>query len=151
MHTLFPVLTPLFLSKILIAVILLAFLYNLLQAGIYGKNLSIISKYFCFPAEFVSPDIFISHKKYAKRTFWIAVLAVITVETVVRLNEPLYDTLFWIHLSVFAIPCFLLLALIRFKYTGLKYPKAHGKLIYYGLLPTLVGTLLTGIPLLYRL
>lgn len=143
MHTLFPVLTPLFLSKILIAVVLVVFLYNLFQTVKHGRKYAHV---------FWSEEVDLAnHKKYAKRAFEIAVFAVLVVETVVRFNKPLYDTLFWVHLCFFAIPCFVLLALIRFKYTGLKHPKVHGKFIYYGLLPALVGTLLTGIPLLYRL
>lgn len=146
MNTLFPVLTPLFLSKILAATILVVLLYNLFQTIRYGRKLAAV---FLYPTDYLG-----KHREYAKRCFLVAVLAVLTVETIVRfLGEPLYDTLFWIHLSVFAIPCFVLLALIRFKYTGLHYPDngMHSKLIYWGLLPTLVGTLLTGLPLLYRL
>jgi hypothetical protein len=140
-------LTLLFLSKIVIAIILAAFLYNLFQTARYGRQIALVFKcnilYSCALAK---------HKKYAKRCFWVAVLAVLSVETIVRfLGEPLYDTLFWIHLSVFAIPCFILLALIRFKYTGLKRPDVHSRLLYWVFFPTLVGTLITGIPLLYRL
>jgi hypothetical protein len=139
-----PVLTPLFLSKILAAAILSVLLYNLFQAIRYGKKLAGVVFY---PTDYLR-----KHRVYAKRAFLIAVLAVLAVETIVRfLGEPLYDALFWIHLSVFAIPCFVLFALIRFKYTGLSRPDMHAKLIYWGLMPTLVGTLLTGLPLLYRL
>lgn len=136
-------LSVLFFSKIVIAVILLAFLYHLFQAGRYGRKFA--------RALWSDGTELIKHQKYAKRSFLIALFAVLAVETVVRFNKPLYDTLFWVHLCFFAIPCFILFALIRFRYTGLEHPDIHPKLIYWGLLPTLVGTLLTGLPLLYRL
>lgn len=142
-NTLPCVFTPLFFSKIVIAIILAALLYNLFQAGRCGRILAACSR--------CKIEILAEHQKYAKRCFWIVLLAVATIEPAVRYNHPVYDSLFWIHLCVFAIPCFILLALVRFKYTGLKRPDIHWKLIYWGLLPTLVGTLLTGLPLLYRL
>lgn len=151
----------LFFSKIVIAFILGALLYNLLHAGKYGRLLSrthkrekIKFRIYAFDVSQKSREyrkLLTTHEKYAKRCFWIVLLAVAVIEPTVRCNHPVYDALFWIHLCVFAIPCFILLALVRFKYTGLKRPDVHGKFIYWGLLPTLIGTLLTGIPLLYRL
>lgn len=158
MNTLLP---ALLFSKIVIVFILAALLYNLLHAGTYGRLLSrtkkrarIKSRIYAFDISGTSPEyqkILATHEKYAKRCFWIVLLAVAVIEPTVRCNHPVYDALFWIHLCVFAIPCFILLALVRFKYTGLKRPDVHWKFIYWGLLPTLAGTLLTGIPLLYRL
>ncbi len=139
MHTL----SALLLSKIVIAIILVALLYNLFQAVKYGIVLA--SRLRC------KIEVLSEHQKYAKRCFWIVLLAVAVIEPTVRYNHPVYDFLFWIHLCIFAIPCFILLALIRFKYTGLKRPDVHAKLIYWGLLPALIGTLFTGLPLLYRL
>lgn len=143
--------TPLLFSKMAITVILAILLYYLFQTGKYGRRISGISNETSSLHSSMKSKYLAVHRRYAEHSFWIAILAVVAVETVVRFNEPVYGFLFWIHLCVFAIPCFTLLVLIRFKYTGLKRPDVHSKLLYRGLLPTLVGTLLTGIPLLYQL
>lgn len=136
--------TPLLLSKIVIAGMVLALLYNLFQTIEYGRK---------YAHAFWGEDVDLAnHKKYAKRSFWILILTVGVIDTAVHIfGNPVYDTLFWVHLCMFAVPALIFFSLIRFKFTGSDYSKLHWKLVYGGLLPTLVGTLLTGIPLLYRL
>ncbi|MBI2119998.1 MAG: hypothetical protein HYT94_00025 [Parcubacteria group bacterium] len=152
MNILFSEISALFISKVTIAVILALLVYHLYWAGEYGRRIFGISNGMSTLHNSMKFRYLAIHQKYAKRAFLIAVLAVVLVELVIRfIGKPAYDSLFWVHLSVFAIPCFTLFGLIRFKYTGLKHPNLHGKLIYRGLLPLLVGTLVTGIPLLYRL
>lgn len=151
MNILFPSFTALFVSKIGIAVILVVLLYHLFQTWAYGRQLSGISDGTSRLSKSMQSRYTAIHQKYAKRSFWIAVFAVLAVETVVRFNEPVYDLLFWIHFLFFAVPGFILFRLVVYKYTGLKRPDLHAKLVYRRFFPLLVGTLLTGIPLLYRL
>ncbi len=144
--------TTLFCSKIIVAAVLIAFVYHVCQTITYGRRIRGIPNGTSPLHSSMQSRYRAVHEKYAKRSFWILVLAVCAIEAIVTfLAKPVYDALFWIHLSTFAFPCVILLGCIVFKYTGQKRPDIHGRLVYRVLLPTLIGTLITGIPLLYRL
>lgn len=155
-----PVFTLLF-YKTVIVLILAVFLYNLFQTCACGRRLKKAPKKIRIDLARHSGlwresvhyrKLLATHKKYAKRAFWILMLGVAAVDSVVHLlGNPVYDALFFVHLFTSALPCVIVFGLILFKLNGSDYPKTHGKLVYRMLLPTLVGTLLTGIPLLYRL
>ncbi len=144
------ILSTLVLSKIVIATSLLVLLHYIWQTARHGRRLAYIKRDDFFN-RILYEQTLSRHNWYVRITYVVALITVALVEITVRNFEAQYDLLFWIHLLFFAIPCFVTLTLLRFKYTGLKRPDIHGKLIYWGFLPALIGTLLTGIPLLYRL
>jgi hypothetical protein len=75
------------------------------------------------------------HRWWARKTFWAVVGAVVLVEISVRMGayrgmgSGSGFVFHWVHLPA-AIAGTLLLAAIRFRYTGVQYPRFHKWLAY---------------------
>src|SRR3989338_332077 len=93
-------------------------------------------------------DCLSEHKVYARSTFYLALIAVVTTEGYVRLSGGSQAGVFlFIHLAL-ALPFLTTLALMVFKYTGLRNRHIH-KTLAYSCLVLYIGTILTGFSLLF--
>ena len=90
------------------------------------------------------------HKDLATMFFIGVVFLLIIAEITIRVSVPTErGWLFYLHLA-FAIPGFLGLLAIYFKYNGIKHQKIHGSLSYV-VMDLIFGTVITGVPLFLRI
>ena len=93
-------------------------------------------------------DCLSEHKVYARSTFYLALIAVVITEGYVRLSGGSQAGVFlFVHLAL-ALPFLTTLALMVFKYTGLRNRHIHKRLAY-SCLVLYIGTILTGFSLLF--
>jgi ABC-type Fe3+ transport system permease subunit len=90
------------------------------------------------------------HKDLATMFFIGVVFLLIIAEITVRISAPTKrEWLFYLHLT-FAIPGFLGLLAIYFKYNGVKHQKIHSSLSHI-VLDLMFGALVTGVPLVMNI
>jgi hypothetical protein len=83
------------------------------------------------------------HQRSANYFFWLMVLAILIIESIVRIRGGVtVDPLFIIHLCC-SISFFIGLTVLRFYLTGLRSPSYH-KYLAYGLLPLFLISASTG-------
>jgi hypothetical protein len=96
-----------------------------------------------------------THKRYTTFALGLALAAILATEAMVQLMDrsllfgELRGSLFWVHLPL-AAAFFLLFLALRFRFTGLRAPRAH-RALAYACLALYGGALGTGVALILGL